>query len=305
MLLRDLAYHASRHAAYFTGNKTMTFPALQDYLARLRDAPVDTSLWLDKQGKAHGRYLNSTLTSVFQPIHDLADHCVVGVQGFMRSQARNNVHSDEGLSVWKLFDTTATDDQSIELDRLCRLLHAVNFYRQPEMIDADLYLSVHARLLAAVDSNHGMSFRHILDLLELPHRKVVLQLPAIQTRQAWIAHYVADNYRRNGFRLAINVADARQGLEQMRQIGPDVIKLDARELNDDAAVLRLLEEAGSNDVAVVFKRVESQSVCEKLRHLSEQTRHTVLAQGFLFDQPRASLGAVAETEAALPESVAP
>lgn len=279
----------------------MTFPALQDYLARLRDAPVDTSLWLDKQGKAHGRYLNSTLTSVFQPIRDLAGNRAVGVQGFMRSYSR----SDEGLSVWKLLDTTATDDQSIELDRLCRLLHAINFYRQPEMVDADLYLSVHARLLAAVDSNHGMSFRHVLDLLGLPHRKIVLQLPAIQADQAWIAHYVADNYRRNGFRLAINVADARQGLEQMRQIGPDVVKLDARELNDDAAVLRLLEEAGSANVAVVFKRVESQNVHDKLRRMAEQTEHRILVQGYLFDQPRAEFADTAEKEKALPEGVAP
>lgn len=287
----------------------MTFPALQDYLARLRDAPVDTSLWLDKQGKAHGRYLNSTLTSVFQPIRALQNNRVVGVQGFMRSYARNNACnnacSDEGLSIWKLLDTTATDDQSIELDRMCRLLHTVNFYRQPEMADADLYLSVHARLLAAVDSNHGMSFRYVLDLLELPHRKVVLQLPAIQTRQAWIAHYVADNYRRNGFRLAINVADAKQGLEQMRQIEPDVIKLDARELTDDVAVLRLLEEAAGSNVTVVFKRVESSSVQEKLRRLAEQTPHTMLAQGYLFDRPRAVFADSAEAEQELPEDVTP
>lgn len=283
----------------------MAFPALQDYLTRLRDAPVDTSLWLDKQGKAHGRYLNSTLTSVFQPIRELANNRVVGVQGFMRSYARNSASSDEGLSVWKLLDTTATDDQSIELDRLCRLLHAVNFYRQPEMIDADLYLSVHARLLAAVDSNHGMSFRHVLDLLELPHRKVVLQLPAIQTRQAWIAHYVADNYRRNGFRLAINVADATQGLEQMRQIGPDVMKLDARELNDDDAVVRLLEEAASRNVAIVFKRVESPTVQEKLRGLVEQTDHPILAQGYLFDRPCAVFADTSENERDVPEGVTP
>lgn len=285
----------------------MTFPALQDYLARLRDAPVDTSLWLGKQGKAHGRYLNCTLTSVFQPIRELRNHRAVGVQGFMRSyarnNARNNARSDEGLSVWKLLDTTATDDQSIELDRLCRLLHAVNFYRQPEMVEADLYLSVHARLLAAVDSNHGMSFRHVLDLLELPHRKVVLQLPAIQAEQAWIAHYVADNYRRNGFRLAINVADAKQGLEQMRQIGPDVIKLDARELHDEDVALRLLEEAGSGNVSVVFKRVESPSVQEKLRRLAEQTSHTILVQGYLLDRPRSVFADHAENAEELPEGV--
>lgn len=285
MLLRDIAYRA-RHAESFAEKNAMTFPALQDYLARLRDAPVDTSLWLDREGKAHGRYLNATLTSVFQPIRELAPNAssrIVGVQGFMRSHSR----SDAGLSVWKLLDTVATDDQSIELDRLCRLLHAVNFYRQPEMVDADLYLSVHARLLAAVDSNHGMSFRHVLDLLGLPHAKVILQLPMIRPDQAWIAHYVADNYRRNGFRLAINVGDARQGIEQLRQICPDVIKLDARELNDEEAALRLLEEADVGNIRVIFKRVESQLVHDKLRNLGERAQQAIVAQGYLWDQPRA------------------
>lgn len=261
----------------------MSFPDLQDYLARLRTAPVDTSLWLDREGKAHGRYLNATLTSVFQPIREIATGRVAGMQGFMRSQS----HSDDGLSVWKLLDTTATDEQSIELDRLCRLLHTVNFYRQPPLADIDLYLSVHARLLAAVDSNHGMSFRRVLDLLGLPWTNVVLQLPVIREDQTWIAHYVADNYRRNGFRLAINVTDARQGLEQVRQICPDVVKLDARELNDEDAVLQLLQEAEAGNASVVFKRVESASVRDRLHALQARIQRPVFAQGFLWDVPTA------------------
>lgn len=261
----------------------MSFPDLQDYLARLRTAPVDTSLWLDREGKAHGRYLNATLTSVFQPIRDIATGRVTGMQGFMRSQS----HSDDGLSVWKLLDTTATDEQSIELDRLCRLLHTVNFYRQPPLADIDLYLSVHARLLAAVDSKHGMSFRRVLDLLGLPWTNVVLQLPVIREDQTWIAHYVADNYRRNGFRLAINVADARQGLEQLREVGPDVVKLDARELNDEGIVLQLLEEAEAGNASVIFKRVESAVVHDKLHALQARIQRPVFAQGFLWDVPTA------------------
>ncbi|HWV62782.1 MAG TPA: EAL domain-containing protein [Oxalicibacterium sp.] len=271
----------------------MSFPALQDYLARLRDAPVDTSLWLDREGKTYGRYLNATLTSVFQPIREIGASRIVGMQGFMRSQS----HSDDGLSVWKLLDTTATDEQSIELDRLCRLLHTVNFYRQPPLADIDLYLSVHARLLAAVDSNHGMSFRRVLDLLGLPWTNVVLQLPTIREDQAWIAHYVADNYRRNGFRLAINVADARQGIEQLRQICPDVVKLDARELNDEGAALQLLEEAEAGDATVIFKRVESTAVRDKLHALQARTERPVLAQGFLWDVPTA-IPQIAETHGA-------
>lgn len=283
----------------------MTFPALQQYLLRLRNvttvAPqADSSLWLDPQGRAHGRYFNSTLTSAFQPIRTLESGGIVGVQGFMRSYSRN----DTGLSIWKLLDTGATDEQSIELDRLCRLLHAVNFYRQPEMADYDLYLSVHARLLAAVDSNHGMSFRRVLDVLGLPHRKIVLQLPLIQPlvqpNQAWLLNYVADNYRRNGFRLAVNAAHARQGLDLLEQVHPDVIKVDVREITDEAATLDLLKVAAEKNVKLVFKRVESSQIYDKLRKLGAQAQQTILAQGYLWDQPKASFA----HDASEPEAIA-
>ncbi|MNR83611.1 EAL domain protein [compost metagenome] len=268
----------------------MTFPALQQYLSRLHDAPqADSTLWLDEQGRAHGRYFNSTLTSAFQAIRTPETGGIVGVQGFMRSYSKN----DTGLSIWKLLDNSATDEQSIELDRLCRLLHAVNFYRQPEMVDYDLYLSVHARLLAAVDSNHGMSFRRVLDVLGLPHKKIVLQLPLIQPDQAWLLNYVADNYRRNGFRLAVNAANARQGLELLDLVQPDMIKVDVREITDEEATLNLLRVAADKKVKLVFKRVESTAIYEKLRKLGAAAQQTILAQGYLWDQPKASFAQVA------------
>lgn len=267
----------------------MTFPALQEYLSHLHATPqADTSLWLDESGQAHGRYFNSTLASAFQPIRtfdrDGGSNQIVGVQGFMRSYTKTG----SGLSIWKLLDTVATDDQSIELDRLCRLLHAVNFYRQPELVDVDLYLSVHARLLAAVDSNHGMSFRRVLDVLGLPHRKIVLQLPLIQADQAGLLNYVADNYSRNGFRLAVNAANAQHGLELLQQVQVDVIKVDVREITDEAVALKLLQVTADRNVRVIFKRVESTAVYEKLIKLAVQARQSFTAQGYLWDQPRAS-----------------
>jgi hypothetical protein len=54
-------------------------------------------------------------------------------------------------------------------------------------------LSVHARLLAAVDGNHGTAFSRILKVLDLPQQRVVLQLPVIVEHQGWLANYVADN----------------------------------------------------------------------------------------------------------------
>lgn len=266
----------------------MSFPALQQYLERLYKTPqAGTRVWLDAAGRAQGRYFNSTLTSAFQPIRALDAGHVVGYEGFARSYSE----TDDGLSLWTLLDHAASDAESVELDRLCRMLHAINFYRQQMTNDADLYLSVHARLLTAVDGNHGIAFRRVLDALGLPHDKIVLQLPQVTESQGWLLNEVSDNYRRNGFRVAVNAANAGQVLGLLDRVQPDIIKVDAREIPDALAVTQLLLRAARLGVRVIFKRVENSSTFDILRRVGTATAQAIYAQGFLWDVPQASVAA--------------
>jgi EAL domain-containing protein (putative c-di-GMP-specific phosphodiesterase class I) len=267
----------------------MSFPVLQKYLARLSDATgAATSIWLDREGKAQGRFFNCTLSSAFQAVRELETGSVHGYEGLARSVSAQ----DLGLSLWKLLDHAASDDESIELDRLCRMLHSINFFRQADgapNAEADLYLNVHDRLLSAVSSNHGHAFRRILDALELPLARIVLQLPAATPQQGWLLNYVSDNYRRNGFRFAVNVASAKDGLQVLDRLRPDVFKLDARELLDNEALLTLLRRSAEANVRVLFKRVESPQTLSLLRQLGDAAGVPLLAQGYLLDEPRAML----------------
>jgi EAL domain-containing protein (putative c-di-GMP-specific phosphodiesterase class I) len=271
----------------------MSFPVLQKYLARLSDATgAATSIWLDHEGKAQGRFFNCTLSSAFQAVHELKGGDMHGgVHGY-EGLARSVSAQDMGLSLWKLLDHAASDDESIELDRLCRMLHSINFFRQADgapNAQADLYLNVHDRLLSAVSSNHGHAFRRILDALELPLARIVLQLPAATPQQGWLLNYVSDNYRRNGFRFAVNVAGAKDGLQVLDRLRPDVFKLDARALQDNDSLLTLLRRSAEANVRVLFKRVETPQTLSLLRQLSEAADMPLLAQGYLLDEPRATL----------------
>lgn len=264
------------------------YHALEHYLARLHSTPqAGMRVWTDAGGRAQGRYFNSTLTSAFQPIRELGTGRIAGYEGFARSYSE----SDQGLCVWKLLDHAANDDESVELDRLCRMLHSINFFRQPEADGSDLYLSVHARLLAAVDGNHGAAFRRILELLGLPQERVVLQLPLVPRHQGWLVNYVADNYRRNGFRIAVNVHDAAQGLALLQCTRPETLKLDARAIVQDREAGKLLSECARRGIDVIFKRVESAPMLALLEPLAAGDGHALLAQGFLWDLPQASLAA--------------
>jgi EAL domain-containing protein (putative c-di-GMP-specific phosphodiesterase class I) len=294
----------------------MTFPALEQYLARLHsvnhsgtqdDVRSDCRVWLDADGRAQGRYFNTTLTSVFQPLRQIdavaGKGAIIGYEGFAHSYSA----SDNGLYLWKLLDHAASDDESIELDRLCRMLHSINFYRQEQAHAGDLYLSVHARLLAAVDSNHGMAFRRILNLLELPHEKIVLQLPTITENQGWLLNYVLDNYRRNHFRLAVNADDVAQAVGLLEKVRPDVIKIDARGVTHDEQTARFLEHCAGRGIQVIFKRLEKARDLEVLQQLARIATLPLHAQGFLWDLPQAALHAFtlpSETPQALPDGVA-
>ncbi len=287
----------------------MKYQALEKYLARLNGSVREESrVWLDAEGRAQGKYFNTTLTSAFQPIRvfgsgsgstAIADAGIVAHEGFARSYSED----DSGLHLWRLLDQAASDDESIELDRLCRMLHSINFYRQAED-SVSLHLSVHARLLAAVDSNHGIAFRRILNMLELPHEQIVLQMPVVTQNQRWLLNYVLDNYRRNGFRLGVSAADARDALALLDKVKPDLIKVDAREITDEQSTEKLLRIAGEQDIRVVFKRVENPAVFAKLQAFGQVLGLPVYAQGYLWDTPKSTLATpVVHNSATTPSDV--
>ena len=263
----------------------MSHAALDDYIARLPRVPMPGHrIWLNPGSQAQGRYFNCTLTSVFQPLRLAASGQVTAYEAFIRSAADGRPE----LSVWRLLEGAASDEESIELDRLCRMLHAVNYFCQPGAGEADLYLSVHERLLAAVSNNHGMVFRRVLESLGLPMHRIVLQLPPANASHRYLQQYVADNYQRSGFRVALNVADAAEGLRILQRMRPDAIKVDARELIDAAATRELARTCATRGIGLVFKRIETPVVANAI-HALVPVHQQLLVQGWRWDQPQPAL----------------
>lgn len=267
----------------------MAFPALKKYITHLYTTKgSNTNIWIDELGQAQGRYFNSTLSSAFQPLRSSLDLQIVGYQGLARSYAPHQ-QSEMGLSLWRLLDHGASDDESVELDRLCRLLHAINFYRQPQALGQDLYLNVHSRLLAAIQHNHGASFRRILDTLELPHQHIVLELPQSSPNQRWLLNHVTDNYQNNGFRIAVNVNSIEQAVELTKHRQVDAVKLDSNLCSDIDALDKLITVARNSNTNVIVKRLDQETLYRAIGQMTRAGKHEVYLQGFLFDKPNSSL----------------
>ncbi len=267
----------------------MTFPALEKYITHLYTTKgANTNIWIDDTGQVQGRYFNATLTSSFQSIRSSLDTQIVGYQALARSYTPNQ-ESEMGLSLWRLLDHSASDDESVELDRLCRLVHAINFYRQPQAFGQDLYLNVHSRLLAAISSNHGVAFRAILDRLELPFQHIVLELPQSSVNQRWILNHVADNYQQNGFRIAVNVNSIPQAVELSRHRNVKTVKIESSFCNDLDGLARLINVAHINGVAIVLKKIDDEAQYRLIEQALKANGQEVYVQGFLFDKPQATL----------------
>jgi hypothetical protein len=228
----------------------MRYPALHAYLERLASGEASSnSLRLSGDGEVQGHIFNCWLGSAFHPIRELGSGKISGFAGRVRGVAEE----DRTLPVWTYLDGAASDDESVALDRLCRTLHAINFFRSEDLAGHTLHLNVHDRLLSAVSSNHGMAFRRILDSFGLPLEQIVLQLPAVNARQNWMLNYVADNYRRNGFRISVKVASALQLPSVLGHARVDAVRIASLQGASTAELTQVLAQAAALDVEVLVK----------------------------------------------------
>lgn len=262
----------------------MPSPALSAYLAQLSTPErAGSRLWLNARGQAEGRFFNCSLTSAFEGMRDSGTGQVAAYEASVC-----HVHLDDaGLSLWRLLDQAASDDESVELDRLCRMLHAINFFRQPQAQGRDLHVSVHDRLLSSVSSNHGYAFRRILDALEIPVERIVLQLPDASPAQRWLLGYVTDNYKRNGMRMALRLAAPEAAAALIATAYPAVLRIRAPQLASDEALALLLRVVRDHGVQLVVSEVDTAPVLARLEQAGAGTRGLLLMQGRALGVPAA------------------
>lgn len=228
----------------------MRYPALQAYIERLASGESpSSSLRLGDDGLVEGHIFNCWLGSAFHTIRELGSGKVAAFAGRVRGVSAE----DQGLPLWNYLDGAASDDESVALDRLCRTLHAINFFRREDAGPQTLHLNVHDRLLSAVSSNHGMAFRRILDSLGLPLGQIMLQLPAVNARQNWMLNYVADNYRRNGFRISVKVSSVTQLPSVLGHAQVDGIRISSLHGAGVAELTQALAQAAALGVEILVK----------------------------------------------------
>ena len=198
-----------------------TLLAYFDYWNREHAESSAHSLQFDDLG-AFGRFRDLKLYSAFQPILSTKSLRPVGYEALLR--ARDQAHSP--ISPATAFKRARSDDEIIYLDRLCRMVHALNFFTQSGAL-GDLYLNVSGRHLLSVSNEHGRTFETLLKHCGLKPTQIVLEIIESRVSDLSRLQVAVDAYRSRGFRVAIDDFGCQHSnFDRLWRLTPDIVKLD-------------------------------------------------------------------------------
>jgi EAL domain-containing protein (putative c-di-GMP-specific phosphodiesterase class I) len=237
---------------------------------------------------AFGAYGGLQLRSVFQPILGRVggDLQPLAYEALLRVYDQQ----ERPLTIEQFFGRASSADEVVYLDRLCRVIHSLNFHSQG-LDDCLLFLNVHGRhLLGIASGKHGTTFETLLGYCGLRPSQVVLEIIESDIDDLSLLQTAIAAYKRKGFRIAIDDFGARHSnFDRLWQLTPDLVKLD-RELLTQSVVNprartvfpKLIEIIHDLGAQVVCEGIETQE-----QHDIAQAAGADLVQGFFYGRPAA------------------
>lgn len=259
-----------------------------DALAKARPGSLDALV--DRLGKRHfqqsplsigdnglviAQFYRSRVTSAFQPIVRARGGEAVGHHALLRVESRTG----ESIAPWSLFAQASTDPALVGLDRLCRTVHALNYFPSHRG-DELLFLNVERRLLTGVAADHGAWFEAVLALIGAPTSRVVIVMPveAVENPVAFVR--AAISYRIRGYRVLVPVRSITEAdLSHVFLADPHFVSVDSAAL-ESAASRPFLEALAHRGTHLVARGIESTAHAEVARAAGVE-----LLQGFHLGRP--------------------
>lgn len=235
----------------------------------------DTPLSIGDGGGVVAQFYRSRVTSAFQPIVRARTGEVVGHHALLRVES----HTGEAVAPWSLFAQASSDAALVSLDRLCRTVHALNYFPS-HSADELLFLNVERRLLTGVAADHGAWFEAVLALIGAPAARVVIVMPpdAVDNPVAFVR--AAISYRIRGYRVLVPVHSTTDAdLSHVFLADPHFVAIDLAALEGTMS-RRFLEALAQRGTHLVARGIESPANVEAARAAGVE-----LLQGFHLGRP--------------------
>ncbi|SOD40705.1 EAL domain-containing protein [Nitrosovibrio sp. Nv4] len=258
----------------------------KDGLARFQSA-TDYKVQRAEDGSIVGHFFNCWLSSIFQPVFDANTRKAVGHAAYVRSMP------DEGnqLSPWRAFALTESDAPLVRFDRLCRAVHALNYFSGvPQR--GSLFVSVQPRLLESVKDDHGRTFKRTLDIIGVKTSQVTIEIPIEVNRNWKLLKHVISNYRSHGYRIVINHSGMSENwlaeLASLYPLYPDLVRLEASNLLRHSGTESLVDTIHHFGAEVLVHEIETRQQLTAALHTGAD-----FLQGRLFGMPARAIEAEA------------
>lgn len=249
-----------------------------------RQSVTDHALQFDDNG-AIGCYDGLRLYSVFQPILYATDMKPFAYEALLRVRSLTG----ELIGPQDLFKRTEVSEEILYLDRLCRVIHSINFFTQNPDRKLTLFLNVDGRhLLNVANGGHGRTFQALLEFCGIRPQQVVLEI--VESLVADSTHLIEalESYQKLGYRIAIDDFGSRESnFDRLWNLSPDIVKLD-RSLVSQSVVNSRARRVLPKLVDIIHE-LGATVVCEGIeddeQHAMAVDAGTDLLQGYYYARP--------------------
>lgn len=245
---KDFSVHASAPAT----RDPATLQPLVERLGRRHFA--GTPLSIGDNGAVVAQFYRSRITSAFQPVVRARDREVLGHQALLRVESGTG----ESVAPWSLFANALDDRALVGLDRLCRTVHALNYFPGESSPVPSLFLNIERRLLTGVAADHGAYFEAILALIGVAPSRVVIVMPADAVDNPVAFVRAAISYRIRGYRVLVpvrSVSDAE--LSHVFLADPHFVSIDSPAALEGPAASRFLQALARRGIHLVARGIDS------------------------------------------------
>ncbi len=253
----------------------------------IRDSVVVTSA--EKKEAVRRLIEEGRVTSVFQPIWNLQNESLLGVEALMRPDPSYGLSGPA-----EAFDVAEQLGRVHPLDVLC--IHSA--LRSAPALDPGVLLFLNlAPLTLDLDAENGDWLRHALEEVGYSPQDIVIEVTErIGGRTASVIKSL-NRLREQGFRLAIDdVGTGNSGLEMLRQIDAEFVKIDrsivvaaAQEPGARAVLMAMATFAHQTGAFVIAEGIEDVETLQFLREIDRREVHVEAViqggQGFELGRP--------------------
>ena len=204
-------------------------------------------------GRVFLHYANIRLESQFLPIIEAKTGKTHGHAASLQAFGLSN---RQPISPEAVFVLPTDDAEFVYLDRLVRTLHALNYLTRPTR--GNLLLQVHARHVMSVPADHGLAFEEILRPCGLFPEQITLEIDIEGVDD--IPHLIkaVASYRSRGYGIAISHFGRRRlDFGILRELRPDIIKLDGLLLSSARPLQRIIEALRKLPAQVLIEGIDT------------------------------------------------